>query len=89
MFHTVWLRRFKIVTYHDPDALRQVWLDQVNLAMLENILEEEDDAFVFFYEDNDTDAHTILEELEQVRFPDNKLYPNRRWFADSYQARLG
>ena len=57
--------------------------------MLENILEEEDDAFVFFYEDNDTDAHTILEELEQVRFPDNKLYPNRRWFADSYQARLG
>ncbi len=35
--------------------------------MLENILEEEDDAFVFFYEDNDTDAHTILEELEQVR----------------------
>ena len=34
--------------------------------MLENILEEEDDAFVFFYEDNDTDAHTILEELEQV-----------------------
>jgi hypothetical protein len=39
---------------------------QVNLAMLENILEEEDDAFVFFYEDNDTDAHTILEELEQV-----------------------
>lgn len=39
---------------------------QVNLAMLENILEEEEDAFVFFYEDNDTDAHTILEELEQV-----------------------
>ena len=36
------------------------------MAMLENILEEEDDAFVFFYEDNDTDAHTILEELEQV-----------------------
>jgi hypothetical protein len=35
--------------------------------MLENILEEEDDAFVFFYEDNDTDAHTILEELEQVK----------------------
>ena len=36
--------------------------------MLENILEEEDDAFVFFYEDNDTDAHTMLEELEQVWF---------------------
>ena len=38
--------------------------------MLENILDDEDDAFVFFYEDNDTDAHTILEELEQV---DEKL----------------
>ena len=38
--------------------------------MLENILDDEDDAFVFFYEDNDTDAHTILEELEQI---DEKL----------------
>jgi hypothetical protein len=47
--------------------------------MLENILEEEDDAFVFFYEDNDTDAHTILEELEQVGIqkPIEKL-PTRR-----------
>ena len=35
-----------------------------------NILDDEDDAFVFFYEDNDTDAHTILEELEQI---DEKL----------------
>ena len=38
--------------------------------MLENILDDEDDAFVFFYEENDTDAHTILEELEQI---DEKL----------------
>ena len=38
--------------------------------MLENILDDEDDAFVFFYEDNDTDADTILEELEQL---DEKL----------------
>ena len=38
--------------------------------MLANILDDEDDAFVFFYEDNDTDAHTILEELEQI---DEKL----------------
>jgi hypothetical protein len=38
--------------------------------MLENILEEEDDAFVFFYEEGDTDAYTILEELEQI---DEKL----------------
>ena len=38
--------------------------------MLENILDDENDAFVFFYEDNDTDAATILEELEQI---DEKL----------------
>ena len=43
---------------------------QVNLAMLENILEDEDDAFVFFYEETDTYADTILEELEQI---DEKL----------------
>jgi hypothetical protein len=44
--------------------------------MLENILEEEDDAFVFFYEDNDTDAHTILEELEQVGGIQKQILPN-------------
>lgn len=38
--------------------------------MLENILQEEDDAFVFFYEENDTEAHTILDELEDI---DEKL----------------
>uniref|UniRef100_A0A0K2UHY0 Putative LOC100161052 [Acyrthosiphon pisum] n=1 Tax=Lepeophtheirus salmonis TaxID=72036 RepID=A0A0K2UHY0_LEPSM len=45
-------------------------IDDVNTAMLENILEDEDHAFVFFYESNDTDAHTILEELEYI---DEKL----------------
>ena len=38
--------------------------------MLENILAEEDDAFVFFYDDHDAEAHTILEELEDI---DEKL----------------
>ena len=33
--------------------------------MLENILTEENDAFVFFYDKSDPEAHTILEELEQ------------------------
>jgi hypothetical protein len=37
---------------------------QVNLKMLNNILEEEDDCFVFFYADNDPEAHAILAELE-------------------------
>ena len=32
--------------------------------MLNNILEEEDDCFVFFYEENDPEAHAILAELE-------------------------
>jgi hypothetical protein len=32
--------------------------------MLNNILEEEDDCFVFFYADNDPEAHAILAELE-------------------------
>ena len=32
--------------------------------MLNNILEEEDDCFVFFYEENDPDAHSVLAELE-------------------------
>ena len=45
-------------------------IDEVNLAMLENILEEQDHAFVFFYEEADTDAFTILEELENI---DEKL----------------
>ncbi len=38
--------------------------------MLENILKEEDHAFVFFYEEHDTDAFTILDELESI---DEKL----------------
>ena len=38
--------------------------------MLENILLEEEDAFVFFYEENDPEAHTILDELESI---DEKL----------------
>ena len=32
--------------------------------MLNNIIEEEDDCFVFFYESVDPDAHAILAELE-------------------------
>ena len=40
-------------------------IDEVNAAMLENILTEENDAFVFFYDKTDPEAHTILEELEQ------------------------
>ena len=55
----------------DEETLKIIGIiDEVNIAMLENILDDEDDAFVFFYEDNDTDAHTILEELEQI---DEKL----------------
>ena len=42
-------------------------IDEVNSAMLENILTEENDAFVFFYDKSDPEAHTILEELEQGR----------------------
>ena len=34
--------------------------------MLNNIIEEEDDCFVFFYEDIDPDAHAILSELEGI-----------------------
>ena len=37
---------------------------QVNLKMLNNIIEEEDDCFVFFYDQVDPDAHAILSELE-------------------------
>ena len=32
--------------------------------MLNNIIEEEDDCFVFFYDEVDPDAHAILSELE-------------------------
>ena len=37
--------------------------------MLNNIIEEEDDCFVFFYEEVDPEAHAILAELEgeQIR----------------------
>ena len=38
--------------------------------MLENILSDEEDAFVFFYSDTDPEAHAILEELESI---DEKL----------------
>ena len=34
--------------------------------MLNNIIEEEDDCFVFFYEDVDPEAHAILSELEGI-----------------------
>ena len=55
----------------DEETLKIVGIiDEVNLAMLENILEEQDDTFVFFYEEGDTDAFSILEELEQI---DEKL----------------
>eukprot|EP00095_Tigriopus_kingsejongensis_P000183 snap_masked-scaffold487_size158652-processed-gene-0.30 protein:Tk00183 transcript:snap_masked-scaffold487_size158652-processed-gene-0.30-mRNA-1 annotation:"hypothetical protein DAPPUDRAFT_202746" len=43
---------------------------RVNLAMLENILTDQNDAFVFFYNEFDAEAHMILEELEQI---DEKL----------------
>jgi hypothetical protein len=33
--------------------------------MLENILNEEDNAVVFFYEEEEATAYAILEELEQ------------------------
>ena len=35
--------------------------------MLNNIIEEEDDCFVFFYDDVDPDAHAILSELEGMQ----------------------
>ena len=38
--------------------------------MLENILNEENDAFVLFYDADDPDTHSILEELERI---DEKL----------------
>ena len=55
----------------DEETLKIIGIiDEVNLAMLENILDDEDDAFVFFYDGDDPDAHTILEELERI---DEKL----------------
>ena len=39
-------------------------IDEVNAKMLNNIIEEEDDCFVFFYEEVDPEAHSILAELE-------------------------
>jgi len=45
-------------------------IDEVNLKMLNNILEEESDCFVFFYGEHDPDAHSLLAELEDI---DEKL----------------
>ena len=36
--------------------------------MLNNIIEEEDDCFVFFYYEVDPDAHAILSALEGRNF---------------------
>ena len=36
--------------------------------MLNNIIDEEDDCFVFFYEEVDPEAHAILAELEGGNF---------------------
>ena len=44
---------------------------QVNLKMLNNIIEEEDDCFVFFYNEVDPDAHAILSELEGKNFDES------------------
>lgn len=46
---------------------------QVNLKMLNNIIEEEDDCFVFFYDEVDPDAHAILSELEGNNITDNTI----------------
>ena len=45
------------------DSILICW-PQVNLKMLNNIIEEEDDCFVFFYDEVDPEAHAILSELE-------------------------
>ena len=39
--------------------------------MLNNIIEEEDDCFVFFYDEVDPDAHAILSELEGNNITDS------------------
>ena len=39
--------------------------------MLNNIIEEEDDCFVFFYDEVDPDAHAILAELEGNNITNN------------------
>lgn len=55
----------------DEDTLKIIGvIDEVNMPMLENILVEQNDAFVFFYNNLDAEAHVILEELEQI---DEKL----------------
>ena len=54
---------------------------QVNLKMLNNIIEEEDDCFVFFYDEVDPDAHAILSELEGNNITDNTILE----FADLLQ----
>ena len=41
--------------------------------MLNNIIEEEDDCFVFFYDEVDPDAHAILSELEGNNITDNTI----------------
>ena len=44
----------------DEETLKIVGIiDEVNLAMLENILEEQDDAFVFFYSEGDSCLFTL------------------------------
>ena len=48
--------------------LSKIIIFQVNLKMLNNIIEEEDDCFVFFYDEVDPDAHAILSELEGKKF---------------------
>ena len=55
----------------DEETLKIIGIiDEVNLPMLENILKDEDHAFVFFYEEHDTEAFTVLDELESI---DEKL----------------
>ena len=47
---------------------------QVNARMLNNIIEEEDDCFVFFYEEVDPEAHAILAELEGGNFIERLIF---------------
>ena len=43
--------------------------------MLNNIIDEEDDCFVFFYEEVDPEAHAILAELEGGNFIKRFIFP--------------
>ena len=52
------------VTFHFIYLFIYLFILQVNLKMLNNIIEEEDDCFVFFYDSVDPEAHAILAELE-------------------------